>query len=306
MNDLLANLSGPCRHHHRLIRTRRRSLPWAARNHIELLSGGLAVFLESRMAQESTIVSTAVPLSFAGICVTMLLWLLNGGMLILHQLFDVGVLAEQLRGAHGGTLIVPAPVAFRLADAGTITNDLSSVIAPWRAPERIAESPPWRFGDISFFDVPVFGEAGLFAARRGHDGKPLPVPLGPVAAPRGRAGSIVLAELVHTPAETLGLRGPMVPHHAFPPGPERSGLPHFRIGAGGLIDTGYACRVDPATQAAIVTGAPPGVVSIGGYRFPLRDLNEAVKRFDEGGRQRRAVDWRRSAGGRSGQAGQSR
>jgi AMP-binding enzyme len=253
-----------------------------ARNHIEMLSGGLAVFLESRIAQETTIVSTAVPASFAGICLTVLPWLLNGGTLMLHHPFEASVLAEQLRDARGGALIVPAPVAFCLADAGTITNDLSAVIAPWRAPERMAESPPWRFDDISFFDVPVFGEAGLFAARRGHDGKPMSIPLGAVAAPRGSAGSIVLAELVRTQAETLGLRGPMVPHHPFPPGAERSGLPHFRIGTGGLIDTGYACRIDPATQAVAVTGAPSGIVSVGGYRFPLRDLNEAVKRIDDG------------------------
>ena len=47
-----------------------------ARNHAELYAGGLAVLLESRVAQDATILSTIVPSSFAGICLTLLPWLL--------------------------------------------------------------------------------------------------------------------------------------------------------------------------------------------------------------------------------------
>ena len=32
----------------------------------------------------------------------------------------------------------------------------------------------------------------------------------------------------------------MVPQHTFPPGAERSGLPHLKVGRGGVVDTGYA------------------------------------------------------------------
>ena len=56
----------------------------------------------------------------------------------------------------------------------------------------------------------------------------------------------MVAETLRTDAGTLAMRGPMVPHHVFPPGIERSGLPHLRIGPGGAVDTGYACRVDAA------------------------------------------------------------
>ena len=80
----------------------------------------------------------------------------------------------------------------------------------------------------------------------------------------------------------MALRGPMVPRHAFPPGIERSGLPYFKIEPGGLVDTGYTCRVDSVTKAMVVTGPPSGIVSVGGYRFPLHDLQEAVRRIDSG------------------------
>ena len=72
----------------------------------------------------------------------------------------------------------------------------------------------------------------------------------------------------------------MVPHHVFPPGIERSGLPYFNIGPGGLVDSGYTCRSDSTGKALIVTGPPAELVSVGGYRFPLHDLTEIIRRVD--------------------------
>lgn len=74
----------------------------------------------------------------------------------------------------------------------------------------------------------------------------------------------------------------MVPHNTFPPGAERSGRPYFKIGHAGLVDCGYTCRVDFVTRAMVVTGPPSGIVSVGGYRFPLRDLQDVVGRVDSG------------------------
>ncbi len=85
---------------------------------------------------------------------------------------------------------------------------------------------------------------------------------------------------MRTDAGTLAVRGPMVPHHAFPPGIERSGLPHFQVGHRGVVETGYACRIDPGTDAIALTDAPAGIASVGGYRFPLRALQELVARID--------------------------
>jgi hypothetical protein len=79
---------------------------------------------------------------------------------------------------------------------------------------------------------------------------------------------------------TLGLRGPMVSHHNFPPGAERAGLPHLAIGPDGTIDTGYACEHDDATETLAVTAPPSRIVNVGGYRLPLRDLQDVVGRID--------------------------
>jgi hypothetical protein len=253
-----------------------------ARNHLELLAGGLGVLLESRLAQDATILSTMAPASFAGICMTLLPWLLCGGSLLLHHAFDPVTLAGQWRNNDRcGALILPGPIAFRLAEAAAFSRDgPASVLASWRSPERLATSQVWRESDTLFVDVPIFGEAGLIATRRSANGRPGALPFGPIVAPRGSAGAIVVAELVPTRLSTVGLRGPMVPHHAFPPGAERAGLPHFPIGPGGLVDTGYTCQVDTGTRTVVVIGPPSGMVCVGGYRFPLHDLQDVVSRID--------------------------
>jgi hypothetical protein len=90
----------------------------------------------------------------------------------------------------------------------------------------------------------------------------------------------VLAELLPTAVGTLSFRGPMVPQHTFPPGAERSGLPHLKVERSGVVDTDYAFRIDSSTHAVVVTGPPSGIASVGGYRFPLHDLKEIAGRVD--------------------------
>jgi hypothetical protein len=251
-----------------------------ARNHAELLAGGLAVLVESGLEQDSSILSTFALSSFAGVCLTLLPWLLCGGTLVLHHPFDPGILARQRREDRCGTLILPGPVAFRLAETDAFAVEgPACVIAAWRSPERLAASPTWRELDTILVDVPIFGEVALAPARRG-DGRPSPIPLGPIIAPRGSTGGIVVAELTPTGAGTVASRGPMVPHHSFPPGIEHSGLPYFKIGHRGLVDCGYTCRIDSLNQAIVVTGPPSGIISVGGYRFALRDLQDVVGRID--------------------------
>jgi hypothetical protein len=253
-----------------------------ARNHIELLTGGLGVLLESRLAQDDTILSTLVPSSFAGLCQTLLPWLLCGGTLLLHHPFDLPALAEQWRTVDGcGALMVPAPIAFRLAETDEFSEtSLANIVASWRSPEQLSKSQPWSRSDIGFVDVSIFGEIGLVAARRDPSGQPVPLPLGPVIAPRDGSGGVPVVELSTTQQRTLGFRGPMVPHHNFPPGAERAGLPHLAIGPDGMIDTGYACEPDESTKTLVVTAPPSGIVNVGGYRLPLRDLQDVVGRID--------------------------
>jgi len=251
-----------------------------ARNHAELYAGGLAVLLESRVAQDATILSTIVPSSFAGICLTLLPWLLCGGTLVLHHPFDAAILAHQARTQRCDTLVLPAPIAFGLAANRAFAVDgPSSIIAAWRSPERLADSPAWHEPDIALVDVAIFGEAALAPARRGG-GKPNPMPAGSVTVPREDTGGIVVAEMTRTEAGTLALRGPMVPQRSFPPGIEGSGLPYFKIGPRGLVDSGYTCRIDSVSKGIVVTGVPAAIVGVGGYRFPLHDLQEIVDRID--------------------------
>jgi hypothetical protein len=252
-----------------------------ARNHLELLAGGLAVMLEGQLAPDGGILSVLAPSSFAGISLTLLPWMLSGGTLALHHPFDRDVLALQRRERQCGTAIVPGPLVFRLAEAGAL-DGLTTVIAAWRAPERLAGSAVWRERGVDLVDVAIFGESGLYAGRRGADGKPAPTALGPVLAPRGSPNAVLVAELARTEAGTVAVGGPMVPRYPFPTGAERSGLPHFRAGPGGLVDTGYTCRVDPNTKAMMVTGPPAGIVSVGGYRFLLHELQQVVSRIEGG------------------------
>jgi len=60
-----------------------------ARSHAELIAGGLAVTLESRLRQDANLLSTLTLSSFAEIASTMVPWLLVGGTLALHHPFDL-------------------------------------------------------------------------------------------------------------------------------------------------------------------------------------------------------------------------
>jgi hypothetical protein len=202
--------------------------------------------------------------------------------LLLHHPFDLPSLTRQWReGGPCGALMLPAPVAFRLADAG-VFSDISPacVVTSWRSPDVLSASPFWHRQEIGFVDVSIFGEVGLVAARRGESGQPVPLPLGPVTTPYSGAVALPVAELHATERGTVGLRGPMVPHHNFPPGAERAGLPHLAIGPNGIIDTGYACTSDAATKTVVVTAPPAGIVTVGGYRLPLKDLQDMVGTID--------------------------
>jgi hypothetical protein len=254
-----------------------------ARNHFEMLAAGLAVILEGRIAQDATILSAIAMSSFAGIAMGIVPWLVSGGTLSLHHPFDAQVFAEQRRDHQCNTVILPGQVATRLAEAGLLSgrhgfgrDGVKTVIAAWRAPERIAASPVWRDPSTTLVDVNIFGETAIVAASRGPGGKPVPLSVGPVTAPRAAAGAVLVVEIQRTGTGTIAVRGPMVPRFPFPSGAERGNAPYLKIAADGLVDTGYTCRVDRDVVA--VTGPPPGIVSFGGYRFVLRELQELLAR----------------------------
>ena len=64
---------------------------------------------------------------------------------------------------------------------------------------------------------------------------------------------------------------------------ERTQFPHVKITPQtDSIDTGYACPGAKLSSAMIVSGPPPGVVSVGGYRFVTRKLQTLVGPVDDG------------------------
>jgi hypothetical protein len=206
-------------------------------------------------------------------------WLLSGGTLCLHHAFDATAFAAQAREQRCDTMVVPGPLLPRLAAAGLFDHpELRNVLALWRAPERLPTSAAWQQPGIALVDMLAFGEAAIIGIRRGAGSLPAALPSGPINLPRDVAGPAALAEIDRSATGTLIVRGPMVPRHAFPLGAERLLEPTWRANAAGFVDTGYPCRRDPATNTMQVTGPPPGVVSVGGYRFARRELDDLVRR----------------------------
>ena len=251
-----------------------------ARTHAELIAGGLAVHLEARIEPDAVILGALALASFAGLATTVVPWLLTGGTLALHHPFAPAVFEAQ-RANEGCTVaVLPGAMVMRLAEAGLIGRpDDPTLLAVWRAPERLAASAAWAGGTL--VDVAVFGEIGLIANRRGAGGKPSHIPNGRVVLPRGAPEGIHVLNLARTPQGTLALSGPMVPHATFPPGAERNGTPKLKVTDGG-IDTGYPCRVDRETGMLVVDGPPGGIVSVGGYRFALRAAQDLVAGIEDG------------------------
>ncbi len=254
-----------------------------ARNHNELIAAGLGTMLEGRIGQDCSILSAGALSSLAGLGTALLPWLLSGGTLSLHQPFDGDSFAEQCRDDCCDAVVLPGPLAHRLLEAGLLSHpELQNILAIWRAPERFETSNPWRHPFAEMTDVLAFGEVGLIALRRGIGGQPSPIPEGDIAVPRGAARSSLVCETVRTEAGTLALRGPMVPQHAFPPGAERGIAPHFKPALSGFADTGYPCRIAQDPPSLVITAPPPNLVTVGGYRFVLQELQELVAKADAG------------------------
>jgi len=253
------------------------------RTHLSVIAGGLALSLESGVEQGSALMSAFAPSSFAGLASSLAIWLLSAGTLSLHHPFDGDVLERQIRDHGCDTLIAPAQLALRLDeyDLSARLPTLRNVIGLWRAPEQVAASPHWTARQATLTDAYLFGEAGLFGARRADDGAPALVKPGLQGLPREMPGSSISGEILLTPKVTLGLRGPMVAVAAYSPTPPPSDSlipPPPRD----YVDTEYVARLDRATGAIGITAPPAGVMAVGGYRFLASDLQEWGKRLGQG------------------------
>ena len=247
-----------------------------ARSDAELIAGGLAIVLEGNIPRYAAVLSTIPLCSFAGLATTLVPWLLVGGTLVLHHPFDCAAFVEQCWDLPNEAVIVPGPLVSPLAAAGFLPahDSLKTVIAAWRAPAQLRRAARWHESTAALIDVQLFGETALIAARRGADGRPAPVPLGALHAPRGAKGGFAIGETALTGNDTLALRGPMVPRQSFPPGAQRAGIPCFAPAADGFVDTGFACEVDG--ESLLVKAPPAGLVSFGGYRFAIGELGGII------------------------------
>jgi hypothetical protein len=142
-------------------------------------------------------------------------WLLSGGTLSLHQPFDATTFAEQCRHDRCNTVVVPGPLVTRIAQAGLLTHEeLKTILALWRAPERLMAGSAWRHSQAALVDVQPFGETALIAARRGPAGEPAEIPLGHVSTPCDASDARSMLETADR--GTLAARGPMVPKQPLP------------------------------------------------------------------------------------------
>ena len=244
-----------------------------ARSHIELVAGGLGIFLETAAASDTAILSTIPIGSFAGIALTVIPWLLCGGALHLHHSFDPEAFDAQMRTVPEGTVVLPAAAVAAIAEAGSVNNSRQTLVALWRAPERFAGARTWE-GQSVLVDVASFGETGLIAARRGRDGLPAQIPLGPVGSAGRASGAPIVIETSRTPAGTLALRGHMVPTHSVQAPTDQS------IPGSGYVDTGFACLPGRDAQTLVVTAPPSGTISVGGYSFRQSRIDAAVAQAD--------------------------
>ena len=223
-----------------------RGIACVPRTHAQILAGGLSVALTAKLGPDASVLSATPVSSWAGLCATLMPWLLSGARLELHQPFDASSFAQAAESCDA--IAVPGPLLADLASAGVIDAQTKTIIAIWPSPER-AETAPRLSGSI--IDLRVFGEVGVVTTRRGDDGAVAPLPTGSI----GKIG----LDLKRTDAGTLALRGIMV------------GLPGATAPPDDFIDTGYPCRA--ATGCLVVTGANPGMITIGGYRLPRSDLD---------------------------------
>ena len=253
------------------------------RTHLNLIAGGLALTLESNVQQGSTIMSAFAPSSFAGLTSSLVIWLLSGGTLVLHHPFDGDVLEQQIVEHGCDTLVAPAQLALRLGeiDMPSRLPTLRNVLGLWRAPEQVASSSAWTQQQAMLTDVYLFGEAGLFGARRIEaDGAPVAIRPGPHSAPRQVAGASISGEVFLTPKGTLALRGPMVSAAPYAPPPPGDSL--VTQPPRDYVDTDYAARIDRSTGAICITAPPSGIMAVGGYRFLAADLQEWARRLGQG------------------------
>ncbi|MCC6949006.1 MAG: acyl--CoA ligase [Bradyrhizobiaceae bacterium] len=246
-----------------------------ARSDAQWLAAGLSVLLEARAESGDTIVSTLPPSSLAGIGGAVLPWLLSGGALeLIHgaALPPIGAV-DKSRRAH---LIAPATALPELASDQS--KPFSSCIGVHRRPQSLGlDFSPLRSERV--VDLMSFGEIGMVSLRRSNASRAEDIPLGPITAPSATRGGPVVIETKIAEEELL-LRGPQVPRVSSY---DASHTPRVEFDADGFARTGFRCRkVGENDDGIALTASPERVVTVGGLRFGLDDLQSRFAQTSSG------------------------
>lgn len=232
------------------------------RSDAQWLAAGLATLLEARIETADTIVTTLPFHTLAGIGAAFVPWLLSGGTLQ----FMPGAPHGFPSGQAGTRTHLVAPAAVLTEFARGEGAKFSSCVAVHRLPATYGLD----FSAVQSehtVDLYSFGEIGMVPLAREEVRTALSIPAGPISAPTGAVDAPMVIE-TRLASGQVWLRGPMVPRQAYP-----AGLGSFRTArdADGFVRTGFACRSD-GNGGIVVEAGPDRVISVGGLRFGLDDL----------------------------------
>ena len=244
----------------------------------ELIAGGLATLLEGRLRQDATLLG-----AFAADVVRRARRHRAAMAFVRRHV----VAASRLR-RRGVRLAMPSrtlrhrggagPDGVALADAGLLSHaELASVLALWRAPERLSISPPWRHATATLTDCWRLARSRCSAraataaacqcrcrpARHGRAARPGQRRAGCGTGPhRGRHARRARPDgaAACIPARR---RAPQ-PHR---PEDRRRRLCRYRL----CVPARYGGRHHHGDRA------PPGIVSVGGYRFHRAGIEQTVR-----------------------------
>lgn len=249
-----------------------------ARSHRQFIGAAQQLFAVAEAAAGERILTTLALSSFGALAAAVGRWLLGGGTLVLHHAFSPEVFAGQVASETCTVVIVPGPLAGPIAAAGLWEGAAPRLVRLWRSPERLFH------GDTApasgALDLAALGEIACLPVARDADGRAIPLSASPVEGD-GRAPALAIGR---TAAGTLACGGALVPAHPFPPGSEQGLQARLKISDTGWVDTEYPCRLDRPTRGLVVDAPPPGIISVGGCRFRLKDLQEIAERLDNGTR----------------------
>ncbi len=244
-----------------------------ARSHNEVIAGGLAAFMAGVPDEHSVFAAALAPDTFAGLALQIVPWLMSGGMLVAHPPFALRIILDRL--AADGVTHAVLPVAAGPSVLAAPLSDRPSL----RHLALLARRPP---GELDLTEAEAdglavdvfhgFGEAAIIRAVKGEAGT---LVLGPDTHTSGGGQSPLLVESRIGADGTLELRGAMVPQLAFPPGAENGLPPFWSVDAEGFHRTGFPAAADKARKTVTTGSREPGIVSIGGRRFPEAGLRAA-------------------------------